>query len=565
MEPATLDTTCDYLILGGGSAGCVLASRLSEIASAKVVLVEAGHEPGSGADGAVVQDARVRTMGNPRLFWPNLTAAYSRSGPSLPLLAARVLGGGSAINGMHALRGLQSDYDEWRQLGVIGWGWDDVLPFFKKLEADCDFHGEDHGRDGPLSLKRIGSDRWSGLSRAIAAALDGQGIHEIADLNVDQGDGYGAVPLNANGARRQSAADAYLTAQVRARANLSIRTGTTGRRLLFDGRRVVGAEVEQDGRLATIRAGETIVCMGAIHSPAFLLNSGIGPAADLAAAGVPVVADRSGVGANLINHPFLTIGAHLKREGRQTRAVPHPCPMLVRYSSNVPGCPPTDMMLDVWERTPNQLDRDPLAAQVANLMILLNKVYSTGWVRIGPSGGLNVNFNFLSDQRDMDRMIGSLHFVMNLLKAQPVAGLINRSFFPNYASPLVFKLMQNDWQAQILSIAGAIGLSGPVMLRDHILAKAGRDVNEVIEDPDAVRAQVAQSTLAGGHSAGTCRMGDPGQDGTVTDSRCRVVGVEALRVADTSIFPTLMAAGTNIPVMMAAEKTARMINEDRRS
>ncbi|UZW57459.1 GMC family oxidoreductase N-terminal domain-containing protein [Sphingobium sp. JS3065] len=565
MEAATFEATCDYLVLGGGSAGCVLASRLSEQVSADVILVEAGHAPGPDADGAVVRDARVRTMGNPRLFWPNMIAKTNASGPGLPLLAARVLGGGSSINGMHALRGLVSDYDEWRQLGVTGWSWEEVLPFFKKLETDHDFDGEDHGRDGPLHLRRVDSTKWSGLSQAIATALEGRGIKEIPDFNIEQGDGYGAVPLNADGPQRQSAADAYLTPQVRARPNLSIRTETTGQRLLFDGRRVVGAEVEQNGRVTRIMAAETIVCMGAIHSPAFLMKSGIGPAADLTAAGIPVVADRRGVGTNLINHPFLTIGAHLKPEGRQTRAVPHPCPMLVRYSSKVPGCPPTDMMLDVWERTPNQLNWDPLAAQVANLMILLNKVYSTGSVRIEPAGNLDVNFNFLSDQRDMDRMIGSLHFVANLVNAAPVARLVNLSFLPNYASPLVFKLMQNDWQAQMLSVAGAIGLSAPGPLRDRFLAKAGRDLKEIIDDPEAVRTQVAQSTLAGGHSAGTCRMGDPGQDTTVTDSRCRVVGVDGLRVVDTSIFPTLMAAGTNIPVMMAAEKASNMILEDDRA
>lgn len=562
MEAAKVDATCDYLILGGGSAGCVLASRLSEQASSRVILVEAGRASGPRADEAIIRDARFRTFGNPRLFWPNVTAAFSASGPSLPLAAARVLGGGSAINGMHALRGLQSDYDEWRQLGVTGWNWEEVLPYFKKLETDCDFGGEDHGHEGPLQLRRIDPARWSGLSRAMAMALEGEGIRKIPDLNIDQGDGYGSVPLNAKGPHRQSAADAYLTAQVRARPNLSIRTDTTGQRLLVDGQRIVGAEVEQNGRMTRIMAGETIVCMGAIHSPAFLMRSGIGPAADLVSAGIPVVADRRGVGGNLINHPFLTIAAHLKPGARQTRAVPHPCPMLVRYSSGVPGCPPTDMMLDVWERTPNQLNWDPLSTQVANLMILLNKVYSTGSVKLETSGDLKVSFNFLSDQRDRERMKNSVHFVARLLRSGPVAGVVNRSFFPNYASPLVFKLMQNDWQAQMLSVAGAIGLSAPGALRDRFLDQAGRNLDEVIDNPEAVDAQLAQSTLAGGHSAGTCRMGDPGQDSTVTDSHCRVVGVGGLRVIDTSIFPTLMAAGTNIPVMMAAEKAADMILKD---
>ncbi|WP_176593231.1 GMC family oxidoreductase [Sphingobium sp. EM0848] len=565
MKTAQHVEECDYLILGGGSAGCVMASRLSEDPSVRVILVEAGNSPSEGPDADIVRDARFRTYGNPRLVWSTVTAKYTGSGPTLPFSQAKVLGGGSAINGMHCQRGLPTDYDEWSQLGVTGWNWEQVLPYFKKVEADQDFPGGDHGSDGPLKIGRIGPEKWSGLTRGIAEALRQQGLKELRDLNIDEGDGYGAVPLNLNNGARHSTADAYLTAAVRGRPNLSILTGATAQRLMIDASSVAGAEVDDRGRNVAIRAAETVLCMGAIHSPAFLLRSGIGPAADLAAAGLPTVADRPGVGANLANHPLLTLGAHLKRAGRQSRAVAHPCPMLVRYSSGVPGCPSTDMTIDVWERTPNQLNWDPIAAQIANLMLILNKVYSTGVIKLQASRELDVSFNLLSDYRDLERMMGGVLFLGQFLSQPSVRKLVNRAFFPAYFSPLVYKLMQNDMQAQLLSIAGAIGLSTPAFVRDRFLDRAGRNLSEVLADSDALREEVLRSVLPGGHVAGTCRMGNPAQKATVLDSRCRVVGVDGLRVVDASIFPTLMAAGTNLPVMMAAEKVSDMMTKDRRS
>lgn len=565
MRQQQPEQVCDYLIVGGGSAGCVLASRLSENPSARVILIEAGAQALDPKDVTRVRDARFRTFGNPRLFWSGVMASFTDSGPSLPFSQARILGGGSAINGMHCQRGLPADYDEWRQLGVSGWSWDEVVPFFKAVETDLDFANDDHGAKGPLRIRRIPSDRWSGLSRCIGRALEQRGIPELRDLNADEGDGYGAVPLNMAGNERITSADAYLTREVLARPNLSVRLGVEAKRILVEGGGTVGVEVESDGAVQAIRARETVLCMGAIHSPALLMRSGIGPANDLAAAGIAVVADRPGVGANLLNHPFITLGAHLRSAGRQSRTVAHPCPMLVRYSSNVPGCPPTDMTLDVWERTPNQLSWDPLASQIANLMILLNKVYSTGSVKLNGLAQLDIKFNLLSDRRDLDRMVDSIYFVAELARDPLVAHLITRIFFPDYTSPLVYKISQDNLEAQVLSVAGAIGLSGPAALRNKFLDKAGRNIDTVIGDREAVRALVAASVVPGGHVAGTCRMGDPAQRLTVTDSRCRVVGLNGLRVVDTSIFPTLMAAGTNLPVMMAAEKAAKMISEDARA
>lgn len=547
---------CDVLVIGGGSAGCVLASRLSENPARRIILAEAGGDIPPGCEPAAVADARFRTLNNPAFLWPGLTARFSKAWDMpLPFGQARLLGGGSAINGMHAQRGLPADYDEWRQLGVTGWGWADILPYFKKLEADRDFVGAAHGSDGPVPISRVERHGWSGLSNGIAAALAARGFEPVADLNGQDGDGFGPVPINIEGKQRVTSARAYLTARVRARPNLRILTERTASSLRFDGDAVVGAFLDGPSGRQIIKARETILASGALHTPALLLRSGVGDAAALRRLGKVVRVNLPGVGANLLNHPMLILGAHLRPAARQNTQAVAPCPMVVRYSSGVPDCPPTDMLLNVWERAPNALRWDPLGRQFANLMVIVNKVYSQGSVTLAEGDGIQVDFNMLDDPRDRSRMVASLSFLGELLGSSAVSPLVNAAMLPAM-SPLALLLMQDNMKAQMLSMAGAAALSGPSALRDRLLRGAGTALDVLLADKGALDAVVQQAALPGGHVAGTCRMGDPGNKMTVTDSHCRVVGLRGLRVVDASIFPTLMAAGTNLPVMMAAEKVA---------
>ena len=422
----------DVVIVGGGSAGCVLASRLSEDASRRILLIEAGKAYPPGKEPRGLSDPGFRTAFNETNYWPGLSHHIDGSGDADPHLhQARVLGGGSTINGMHAQRGLPRDYDGWRDLGIEGWGWDDVLPHFCALENDHDFSGPEHGKDGPIDIVRVPEQRWSPLSHALHDTLIAKGEERFDDLSTYHGDGVGPVPLTTDFKRRSSAA-AYLSDKVRARPNLSIFSETRVSRLIFDGIRVIGVEISAPDGTRAIAAGETIVSCGAIHSPALLLRSGIGPAEELSAAGVEVRANRPGVGRNLTNHPMFSMSALVAPSGRARDTLGPPCTVVYRYSSGVTDCPATDMILNLWERLPSPHIHDPLGRRLADFMFLLNQPFSTGAVTLdpaAPSGLPQVRFNLLQDSRDLDRMVDAYHRAVALARTPAIANKLTVALF----------------------------------------------------------------------------------------------------------------------------------------
>ncbi|HKS19096.1 MAG TPA: GMC family oxidoreductase N-terminal domain-containing protein [Bradyrhizobium sp.] len=557
----------DYIIVGGGSAGCVLASRLSSDPAFRVLLVEAGPDFGPGGEPEELVDPRVRSFMLHQYFWPGL---FTSDGPRPKIIMqAKVIGGGSMINGMHAQRGVAEDYDEWRQYGVEGWGWKDVLPYFMRLENDTDFRSAMHGDAGPIEIRRVPEMQWSRLSLALRESLERRGLARLRDLNSEGGDGTGPVPININKDQRISAASAYLKTPVRQRANLKILANTSVTRVLLSGRRATGIELA-DGTI--VAGGSIIISAGAIHSPFILLRSGIGPGKHLQERGVTVLAERAGVGQNLRTHPILTIMTNLRRQGRQLdSAVRPPVPMGVRYSSNLPGCQPTDMMLDLWERNPGPLRRDPMNRQLALIMVLLNKSYSQGEVRLAAAGGSQQVevLGSLRDARDLDRMVQGFLMIRDMVNQEPMKSLVYRSFIPKLAlgSPpsfLMRKLLRDTAEARLISRAGALAADYLPGMRNWITNMAGLDVRDVPTDPDKLAELVHTATSFGGHPGGTCRMGSAQDSHSVVDSGCRVISMENLHVVDASIFPTLMRAGTNLPVIMAAEKAADAIINDRR-
>lgn len=248
--------------------------------------------------------------------------------------------------------------------------------------------------------------------------------------------------------------------------------------------------------------------------------------------------------------------------------------MLVRYSSGYPGCQPTDMQLNLWERNPGPLKNDPLNRQLSWFMVMLQKSHSRGTVRLNPAdpaGPLDINFKLLEDERDLGRVLDAHAMCADLLLHGPMSKFTNNSFIPNMAlgkapDALTMKLLTDTLQARLISTIGALALDYVPGVRAAAMAGAGLDIRKTVAMPTNELIDLMRKIInPSGHAAGTCRMGDPERRETVLDSRCRVVGMEGLRVVDASIFPTLMNAGTNFPVMMAAEKVSEMIVEDRRA
>lgn len=561
-------TGFDTIIIGAGSAGCVLSNRLSAQSSRSVLLIEAGRDTAPGHEPADVLDTFASSYYNKSYMWPSLVAHWRTrdTSPATPYDQARIMGGGSSVMGMVALRGIPGDYDEWERLGANGWNWREVLPYFRKLETDSDFQGDLHGDSGPIPIRRTPAQDWPPLTRAVGQFFQKRQIPYVGDMNGDFRDGYCSLPMSNSVTRRGSTAMGYLDAGVRARKNLTILTGATVTRLLFEGARATAVSVRIDGADHDVRGGEVVLCTGAIHSPALLLRFGIGPAAELRALGIDVKAELRGVGRNLQNHPLLFIAAHLQSKARQPRSLrPHPMTCL-RYSSGLAPAPPSDMYIAAHSKS----SWNALGEQIANFNATIFKPASRGRVTLASADETvppRVEFNFVHEDIDLMRLMDGFCRVIAMVSSDEIRQLCT-TVFPVRFTDRIRKLNRLSRANAVKSAVVAGMLDAAPALADLVFGRlTGQRIDlATLADDDAELADYVRSNVAGTfHVCGTCRMGRTDDPDAVVDTSGRVRGVAGLRVVDASIMPTIPRGNTNIPTIMLAEKIAAGMCAERAS